>query len=237
MFFAKKGECTISQLKYQKLYFKIINNAKFKNRSINEEEYYEKHHIIPSSFNLPNFNKDYKNNMVLLTAKEHYICHLLLTKFCIGVYRYKMMYAFDFMNSSNTNQRRINKTNSILYQLNKESLKDIPRGKTFGIDNGSFDTIWVSCIQSKIAKKIPKVFLEDYLKIGYIKGRVTDFNKYLAKLQNKEKRLEDKLNNYYLIKTKFKFYNINGWKKTKSKFKLDYTQQNLIRKFKAYKFR
>ena len=61
--------------KYTKIYFNIINKAKKLIRNKNEE-YYENHHIIPKSLE----GKNTKENMVLLTYKEHFICHLLLIK-------------------------------------------------------------------------------------------------------------------------------------------------------------
>ncbi len=58
--------------KYTTIYYNIVNRAK--SRPING--YTEKHHIIPKSLN--GTNK--KDNLVHLTAKEHRLCHLLLTK-------------------------------------------------------------------------------------------------------------------------------------------------------------
>lgn len=70
-------------MNYQFIYDKIIFNAKSKNRkklkkTDNDYVYYELHHIKPKSL-FPELKND-KNNLVLLTAKEHYICHLLLEK-------------------------------------------------------------------------------------------------------------------------------------------------------------
>lgn len=48
-----------------------------KNRELQEGVYYEKHHIIPKSMGGSNC----KSNLVHLTAREHYIAHLLLYKF------------------------------------------------------------------------------------------------------------------------------------------------------------
>lgn len=58
--------------KYTKWYFQIIENAKIRKSS----EYTENHHILPVCLGGTNN----KNNMVRLTAKEHLICHMLLTK-------------------------------------------------------------------------------------------------------------------------------------------------------------
>lgn len=58
-----------------KVYNEIIKSAKLKNRS-RKLGYFEKHHIIPKCMG----GNNSKENLVLLTAKEHYICHHLLHK-------------------------------------------------------------------------------------------------------------------------------------------------------------
>jgi hypothetical protein len=67
-------------MNHYQIYNAIIQNSKIKNRKkINKNEnnylYYENHHIIPRCLS----GSDDKENLVLLTAKEHYICHKLLT--------------------------------------------------------------------------------------------------------------------------------------------------------------
>lgn len=57
-------------MNYQKIYNNIVNNAK--ERVL--EGYSEKHHIIPKCIGGDNL----KENIVILTAREHYILHLLL---------------------------------------------------------------------------------------------------------------------------------------------------------------
>lgn len=63
------------QNKYLNWYNSIISKAQ--NRSTDLDAYYENHHIIPKSFGGTND----KTNLVLLTGREHFICHYLLTKF------------------------------------------------------------------------------------------------------------------------------------------------------------
>ena len=67
-------------MNYEKLYYAIINKALRKELSgqrwKGDGNYYEKHHIKPRSLN----GSDKDNNLVLLTAKEHYLCHWLLVK-------------------------------------------------------------------------------------------------------------------------------------------------------------
>jgi hypothetical protein len=78
--------------KYANWYYKIIYYAKKQERK-KGNIYYESHHIIPYCISKDNS----KNNLVLLTPREHFICHLLLTKMYIGENKQKMCKAFWFM--------------------------------------------------------------------------------------------------------------------------------------------
>lgn len=87
--------------KYTKWYFKLIDSRKERIFEIND--YSEKHHIIPKS--LGGSNK--KDNIIKLTAKEHFICHRLLVKMTEGKEKVKMSYALRCMiNRENTHQKR-----------------------------------------------------------------------------------------------------------------------------------
>ena len=61
------------QNKYHKWYYNIINTARLRE---SVDGYTEKHHIIPKSLGGSNG----KDNLVVLTGREHYICHYLLMK-------------------------------------------------------------------------------------------------------------------------------------------------------------
>lgn len=75
-------------MNYIKIYDKIIEKAKSENRKLKCGIYYEKHHIKPRSL-FKDLIKD-PDNIVLLTAKEHFICHMLLDR----IYDcYQMKYA------------------------------------------------------------------------------------------------------------------------------------------------
>ncbi len=87
---------------YQKIYTDIINKRKLDPAS--NYGYSENHHIIPRSLG----GSDEQYNIVSLTAKEHFICHLLLVKINYnhtGNMR-KMIYALNIMCSSSDNQSR-----------------------------------------------------------------------------------------------------------------------------------
>lgn len=76
-------------MNYIRTYNEIIVNAKFRNKP---DCYCEKHHIIPKCLNGNNSNE----NLVILTAKEHYIVHHLLIK--IFPKNPKLFFAFNAMN-------------------------------------------------------------------------------------------------------------------------------------------
>jgi len=84
--------------KYTKLYYKITSNAKQRIT----EGYTELHHIIPQSMGGSND----KENLVHLTAREHFICHWLLIKMTEGEDRSKMLYALNGMKAENRYQQR-----------------------------------------------------------------------------------------------------------------------------------
>lgn len=84
--------------KYSNLYFLITSNAK--QRSV--DGYTESHHIIPQSMGGSND----KENLVELTAREHFICHWLLIKMTEGEERGKMIYALQGMKAENKFQQR-----------------------------------------------------------------------------------------------------------------------------------
>lgn len=73
--------------KYSKCYFTIVRRAK--SRPLDPKQYYEKHHILPKSCG----GNNSKDNLVFLTAREHFICHLLLPKILKGDPHHKMVHA------------------------------------------------------------------------------------------------------------------------------------------------
>ncbi len=100
------------ETKYLRWYLDIIENTNLQNRKklkkINEYYiYYENHHILPKAKGLFDEYEDldeYPWNGVLLTAKEHFICHRLIQKhyakieYTLG--DIKMSWAIDNMSSN-----------------------------------------------------------------------------------------------------------------------------------------
>jgi hypothetical protein len=116
------GDTLFKDNKYRNWYFNIINSA----RSTPLQGYTEKHHIIPRALGGLNV----KDNIVSLSAREHYICHLLLTKFVKDEFCNKMINALWFLSNKNTV-----KVNSRLYSKLKQDLSSLRKGNTFGKNN------------------------------------------------------------------------------------------------------
>jgi hypothetical protein len=98
--------------KYTKIYYQIINRAKDRDIS----GYTEKHHIIPKSLG----GKNHSDNLVKLTAREHFICHTLLTKMVEGKRRQKMIHAWWAMSTLKKDCQTRYQLTSTQYSLVRE---------------------------------------------------------------------------------------------------------------------
>lgn len=102
--------------KYYKWYCNIIN----KRQLTPAIEYAEIHHIVPKSLGGSND----PTNLVKLTAREHFICHWLLTK-CVSQGVDKMNYAlWAMMNVENEYHQRY-RINSRTYEILKKKLAEV----------------------------------------------------------------------------------------------------------------
>jgi hypothetical protein len=75
-------------MNYIKIYESIIDSASNEVRYKGDGYVYERHHIIPKSAG----GKNNKGNLILLTPKEHYICHKLLVEIYKNTKFYNKMY-------------------------------------------------------------------------------------------------------------------------------------------------
>jgi len=106
--------------KYSKWYYQIINAAQ--QRKLFKEEYKERHHIIPKSLGGSNS----KENLIDLTAREHFVCHLLLTRMLTGKEKAKMIHAVNqLMSQKNQHQFDRYVPNSRIYEMIKTKLQEI----------------------------------------------------------------------------------------------------------------
>lgn len=105
-------------MNYKRIYNYIVVKAQQENRKKGNGMLFEKHHIVPKSLGGDNS----KNNLVLLTPKEHYICHRLLVEIHKGTSQEnKMYYAMWCMINGLGNQKR-HATSSRIYNRLKTEL-------------------------------------------------------------------------------------------------------------------
>lgn len=86
--------------KYYVWYYKLIEKAKLRTTI---DGYFEKHHIVPRCLG----GVDTSDNLVKLTLREHYVAHLLLTKFHEGEAKRKLYYGLWrlLLDAKNKNSR------------------------------------------------------------------------------------------------------------------------------------
>lgn len=137
--------------KYRRWYNDLIYKAQLREKL---EGYTEIHHIIPRSFGGDNS----KSNCVQLTAREHYIAHLLLAK---ATNNPKMIKALHRMvHSKNSSQHRDYKiTNRIYEYLRIEHAKVV--------SNYSKNTVVARHLYTDEVKRIPKALFEKYNNVLY----------------------------------------------------------------------
>lgn len=135
-----------NESKYSKWYFSIISRAKLRNKP----EISERHHIVPKSMG--------GTEIVYLTPKEHFVCHLLLTKMTSGKNRSKMLWALHRMLFSKSKSMRRYVPSSRTYERFRVSFYSQIKGKPFPIsDNHRNNIAYANKLRTK-----GKTLIEQY---------------------------------------------------------------------------
>ena len=106
-------------MKYEKIYSQIIERAKYRVL----EGYKETHHITPRCMG----GADEKENLVDLTAREHFICHLLLTRI-YPEHKGLRLAIWNMCNAKRIYQGRY-KPNSRLYEMIRTEYRELIKGE------------------------------------------------------------------------------------------------------------
>lgn len=150
--------------KYTKWYFSIITNPSL------SADHYEVHHIIPRSMGGDNS----KDNLVRLSARQHFVVHKLLTKMINGPFKYKAKQAFICMclMKSTTNPKEKIKLKSWEYEYVKKNISlsrkialadPVVREKM----SKSTKAAWADpIIREKISKSVPTEVRSTRAKLG-----------------------------------------------------------------------
>lgn len=182
-------------MNYEKNYYDYLNYVKSLNRFKGDGNYYEWHHILPKS--LGGLNTE--DNLVLLTAREHFLAHYLLCKFLKGSELKSMIWAFHRMQYSEyDNQYRY--TNSRLYEAARKNFKNIIFDDTFKkqVSERAKNTVWIN--DGKNSKMIKKDNLDNFLSQNpqYKIGRLSFKHKKSRKKETQKRKIVEK--RYWMYK-------------------------------------
>jgi len=170
---------------YKRIYYEIIENRKANIFS----GYTETHHILPKSCG----GSDDIENLVNLSAREHFVCHYLLTKIYAPKTKefYSMIKAFHMMGCfSEKNKYRY--INSRLYDINRKHMSVAMSKAQSGMNNSQYGTKW-KWIHNDDTKEIRKIKQECEIPNGWDIGLTFNLNdKLLLKEQLKRDKEENK---------------------------------------------
>lgn len=161
-------------MNYKRIYEQLVHKRK---SLIPSDVYTETHHIIPKCMG----GTDNSDNLVVLTAREHYIAHLLL----VNMYKddkkvyFKLLNAYMLMaHFRGKTQYRKYKINSKIYEQYKIKFSKLQSINQTGGGNTQHNTRWVYSNKLRISKKISKC---DTIPKGWHAGRVINFSYLDAK--------------------------------------------------------
>lgn len=201
-------------MNYKRVYYEIIFN-RLENK-LDGSGYSENHHILPRCLG----GDDSKSNLVRLTAREHFLCHLLLTKIYNNKsdpYHYKILKAFSMMFSYSGNNLRYFKINSKIYQRFKIAQKQ----SQMGSKNSQYGSRWANNNIINI-----KLKPNESLPNGFVYGKIKKEKVFKLVLQRES--------NIKLYTKYYETYKDNGFKKFVELTGYNKSIQNLVTMLAKY---
>lgn len=125
--------------KFTTWYYQLIDRAN--NRTVDPNQYYETHHIIPRCMGGSNA----KSNLVKFTAREHYIAHMLLVRMTTGSPQKKMRCAVWKMLRTNSEQQRYipcNRQYEIIKKNMAKAISEQNKGKILAKTSNKGQVPW-----------------------------------------------------------------------------------------------
>jgi hypothetical protein len=166
-------------MNYQKHYNQLI--ARANNRLV--DGYCESHHIIPRCLG----GDDSTSNLVNLTAREHFIAHLLLVK--IYPKNKGLICAVQFMCAGQSERKHTNRT----YGWIRKQLSLVMSELQSQEGNSQWGTRWIHNLELKQSKKIDA---NVDVPQGWQVGRIVNFNKVVTIKIDKRKLIQEEAEKY-----------------------------------------
>jgi len=135
-------------MNYKRIYNEIIENAQSQCR--HRTAYWtDCHHINPRSLG----GDDDPGNLVLLTPREHFVCHWLLTKMHDGQAHHKMLNALRMMKAENKYQNRYKtKITARVYENIRYEYSKLQSKKMLGEGNSFYGKTHTEKAKQKISE-------------------------------------------------------------------------------------
>jgi hypothetical protein len=188
--------------------------------------YFEKHHILPKCIG----GKDNKENLVNLTAREHFIAHILLSK--IYPNEYGLIKAINIMCIHNSENRNTNR----MYGWLRTRFSKAQSLCQAGNKDSQFGTMWIYNEYLEKSKKIKKedfvLFKEDGWKKGYVLNFESLKKRNEKKLSNTIKKEQEKLENIKKHEEYYEIYKNFGFDYFVKQTNYKYSKANLVMSFK-----
>lgn len=140
--------------KYSKYYQYIIDGSIAKQRSKKDSCYYERHHILPKSLG----GNNSKHNLVYLTAREHFVVHLLLVRMVQDADVYRMVNAIRRFTKKVSNSRE--------YELLRTTISRYSKGNL----NPAHGRIWIHNVETKEIQYVQETDFETLDQTIFKKG-------------------------------------------------------------------
>ena len=181
-------------MNYSKIYDAIVSSSRESHREKSIETYYESHHIKPICMG----GTDDKSNLVLLTVREHILCHWLL------VYMFpeesKLIYAFNRICNSDSNKRITSRLPpSRLYKYARSRLsKQLKLDGKLWKENSErvSNSKWMKEPSTGKCIRVPVDFVKSFSDQGYVVGREIPHRKPHSKETIERIKIGQKKSNY-----------------------------------------
>lgn len=152
------------QNKYTSWYIEMIDRALSETRNKGKGVYYERHHIVPKFMGGVD-----ENNTALLTAKEHFVAHLLLTKMVEGTYKNSAAFALSKMAFQDNGQqnRYTARSYSVVRKIVAEAFSDLKKGSVAwnrGLTTKTSESVRIGIEKTLATKKNKKYKVSDETK-------------------------------------------------------------------------
>lgn len=212
-------------MNYIKIYNNIIERAKHKSY----DGYTEIHHIVPRCLGGSNDS----SNLVKLSAREHFICHYLLTKIHKDnlVNYHKMIKAFVMMLCGSYKNQRYSPSRN--YEIIRNEFSQAQSMGQLGMNNSQYGTRWITNLveDKKQNKNLP-------LPEGWYIGRKSKYeiikrNRAEALMKEKQRELEQE-NKRKQLRKLYEIYDRYGFNKLVEMTSYPHSSQNLVASFKRH---